>query len=93
MLQIRRDGEGVLVAVVVQGVVQAHAFGGEEAVAVEEGSGGLQGGSLTPSQDFVEDESEQTVVGPLASFKEQDLARERGASPIVRGADVRRFGG
>ena len=74
MLEVRRDGEGVLVAVVVQGVVQAHAFSGEEAVAVQEGGGRLQGGCLAPAQDVVEDESQQAVVGPLAPFEQEDLA-------------------
>ena len=78
------DGEGVLVAVVVQGVVQAHAFGGEEAVAVEEGGSRLQGGRLTPAQDVVENESQQAVVGPLAPFEQQDLAGSEEHHPTCR---------
>ena len=84
MLEVRRDGEGVLVAVVVQGVVQAHTFGGEEAVTVEEGGGGLQGGRLTSAQDVVENESQQEVVGPLAPFKQQDLAGREEHHPTCR---------
>ena len=84
MLEVRRDGEGVLVAVVVQRVVQAHAFGGEEAVAVEEGGRGLQGGRLAPAQDVVENESQQAVVSPLAPFKQQDLAGSEEHHPTCR---------
>ena len=69
------------VAVVVQAVEQAHAFGGHEALAVQEGGGRLQGGRLAPAQDVVEDKTEQAVVGPLAAFKQQDLARREEHHP------------
>ena len=74
MLEVRRDSEGVLVAVVVQGVVQARALGGEKAVVVEEGGGGVEGRRLAAAEDVVENETQQAVVGPLAPFEQQDLA-------------------
>ena len=72
------------VAVVVQAVEQAHAFGRHEALAVQEGGGRLQGGRLAPAQYLVEDEAEQAVVGPLAAFEQQDLARREEHHPAGR---------
>ena len=54
--------------------MQAHALGGEQAVAVQEGSGGLQGRVFATAQDVLEDEAEQALVGPFAAFQKEDLA-------------------
>ena len=81
MLQVRGDREGVSVAVVVQAVEQAHAFVGHQAFAVQKCGSRLQGGRLAPAHDVVQDEAEQAVVGPLAPFEQQDLARREENHP------------
>ena len=48
---------------------------------MEEGSGGLQGERLTAAEDFVENKTQQAVVGPLAPFEQQDLASAKAGSP------------
>ena len=81
VLEVRGDGEGVSVAVVVQAVEQTHAFVGHQAFAVQKCGSRLQGGRLAPAHDVVEDEAEQAVVGPLAPFEQQDLARREENHP------------
>ena len=77
MLEVRGDGEGVLVAVVVQAVEQAHPFARQQAVPMQESGGGLQRGGLAPTQNVVEHEAQQAVVCPLAPFEQQDLTRRQ----------------
>ena len=84
MLQVRGDREGVPVAVVIQAVEQAHAFGRHEALTVQESGGRLKGRRLAPAQYFVEDEPEQAVVRPLAPFEQQNLAGRKENYPAGR---------
>ena len=81
VLEVGGDGEGVPVAVVVKAVEQAHAFVGHQAFTVQKCGSRLQGGCLAPAHDVVEDEAEQAVVGPLAPFEQQDLARREENHP------------
>ena len=71
VLQVLGDGEGVLVAVVVEPVEQggAGAVGGQQAAAVEQDGGGLHGRVLAPAEELVDVEAQQPVVRPLAAAR------------------------
>ena len=74
VLEIVGNGEGVLVAVLVQAVVQAHALARQQAADVQQGGGGSQRVGLVAAQDVVQEEAQQAVVRPLAAFDQHDLA-------------------
>ena len=84
VLQVLGDGEGVLVAVLVQAVEQAPAVRRQQAVAVQQGGGGLQGGVLAAAEDLVEVEAQQPVVRPLPALDQQDTAEGEHQHPARR---------
>ena len=84
VLQILGDREGVLVAVVVQAVEQARALLGQQAFAVQQRGGGLEGVVLATAEYVVEVEAQQPVVGPLAALDENHVARGEQDDPARR---------
>ena len=84
VLEVIGDREGVLMAVVVQIVVQARTFGREQAVAVQESGRGLKRRCFASAEDVVENEAQETIVGPLAPFEEEDLSRGQEQHPASR---------
>ena len=84
VLQVLGDRERVLVAVLVEAVEQALAVGGQEAVAVQQRGGGLQGSVLATAENLVEVEPQQPVVRPLAALDEQDAAEREHQQPARR---------
>ena len=81
---LKGDRERVLVAVVVQAVEEDRALFGQQALAVEQGGGGLEGVVLAAAEDVVEHEAEQAVVGPLAALDEEHLASGKEDNPAGR---------
>ncbi len=84
VLQVLGDGEGVLVAVLVEVVEQARAVGRQQAAAVQQGGGGLQGGVFAAAENLVEVEAQQPVVRPLAALDQQDAAEREHQQPARR---------
>ena len=86
VLQVLGDGEGVLVAVLVQAVQKAMALPvrGQQAVAVEQDGGRLERGVVAAAQNLREVEAQQPVVRPLASLQQQRLAERQQEEPTGR---------
>ena len=71
-------------AVLVEAVEEARAVGRQQAVAVQQGGGGLQGGVVAAAENLVEVEAQQPVVRPLAALDQQDAAEREHQHPARR---------
>jgi len=74
VLQVGGDGEGVLVRVLVELVVQAGVVVARERLAVQQRGGGAQRGLLAAAEDLGQVEAQVLPLAPLAPLGEPDLA-------------------
>ncbi len=74
VLEIFRDGEGVLVGIFIQGVEEAQPLGGTDAFPVQEGRHGLEGGRFAPGKNFLQVEPEKPLLVPFAAVQQEELA-------------------
>ena len=74
VLQVAGDGEGVLVRVVVQRVVQDRAVVGAEGVPGEQRRRGLEGVGLLAAEDLVDVEEQVLALAPLVPLDQEDQA-------------------
>ena len=95
VLEVVGDGEGVLVAVLVQAVQAALArvallIDGRQALAVQQHGGGLEGAIVAAAEDLLPVEAQHAVLGPLVAVDEDALAVRKQQHPARRALVMRR---
>ena len=78
VLQVLGDPEGMPVAVLIQPVQEALPAGGQQALAVQQGGGGLERGFFAAGKDLIEIEPQRPIVRPLPAFEQKRGVGGRG---------------